>query len=89
MAKKQESLGGGKLHEQIARIKKIVGRDGVRAAQEIIETYNPDVIRLAFKLIPKGPNVNGGLGKRIEAMLANMPKNQAAEMREKLLAAKA
>jgi len=85
---KQTNRGGGDLNTQIARSKKEVGREGIKLAQEIVETYESDVIRLAFKMVPKGPNAGAGLGKRIERMLANMPKGQAEDMREKLLAAK-
>lgn len=81
--------GGGDLDRQIERLKETVGPKGVKLARTIVDEYEPDVIRLAFKQVPKGPNASAGLGKRIETMLANMPDSQAASVREKLLAAKA
>ncbi len=79
--------GGGDRGEQIAKLEERVGPKGKKKAREIVETYEPDVIRLAFKMIPKvGPP---GLGKRIEGLLAGMDANEAAEIRSSLLAAKA
>jgi hypothetical protein len=80
--------GGGNLSEQIDRLKKAVGREGVKAAQEIVEGYEPDVIKLAFKMVPKGQGANAGLGKRLEAMLAQIPKSRRAEVEADLLAAR-
>lgn len=88
MAKKS-NRGGGDLTEQTNRLKTAVGREGVKLAAEIVESYESDVIRLAFKMIPKGPSAGNVLGKRIEALLANMPSKTADEMRENLLVAKA
>lgn len=81
--------GGGKLEDQINVLKQSVGREGIKLADEILETYEPDVIKLAFKQVPKGPNAAAGLGKRIEALLANMPPRKQAETRELLETAKA
>lgn len=79
--------GSGRLCDQIAVLKKAVGREGVAAAQAILDNHEPDVIKLAFKQIPKG--ITTGLGKRIEALLANIPKRRQAEVREALETAKA
>ncbi len=88
MAKRRGSKrGGGKLDQQIDRLKEEVGPKGVKAANDIVAEYDGAIIKLAFKLVPKGQGVTG-LGTRIEAMLANMPKAQALETRERLLAAK-
>ena len=88
MAKKM-NRGGGDLTQQTDRLKSEVGREGVKAANEIVEGYEPLVIKLAFKLIPKGPTATTGLGSRIEGMLANMPAKQADETRQNLLTARA
>ncbi len=80
--------GGGSLEAQINALKQSVGRDGIKLAAEILETYEPDVIKLAFKQVPKGPSATSGLGKRIENLLANVPKRRQAEVREALETAK-
>lgn len=82
--------GSGTIDEQIAALESAVKPKGVKAANEILETYDGDIIRLAFKYHRKralaaGP---GGLGSRIEALLGTMSNKEAAEMREKLLEAK-
>lgn len=89
MAKRKTQRGGGDLSQQIDRLKEEVGPKGFKAAKEIVVEHEPNVIKLAFKLVPKGQTATAGLGKRIEGMLANMPTTQANDMREKLLAAKA
>lgn len=89
MAKKHViQRGGGDLAQQIKRLKGEIGPKGVKAANEIVEGYEPDVIKLAFKMVPKGLTANSGLGKRIEAMLANMPAKQATETRKRLIVAR-
>ncbi len=45
------SPGGGSREQQIQRLKDAVGAKGVKQAEEIVEEYEPDVIRLAFKLL--------------------------------------
>ena len=87
-AKANSNRGGGDLSQQIARLEEKVGKQGIKTAKAIAAEHDPEVIKLAFKYIPKGPS-NGSLGTRIENMLANLPAGEAADMREKLLAAKA
>lgn len=84
---KRGGPGGGDRSEQIAKLEAKVGNKGKKAAAEIVESYEPDVVRLAFKLLPKTGAM--GLGKRIEGLLAGMDANEAAEIRSSLLAAKA
>ena len=50
-AKRATSPGGGSKDEQIQRLKDAVGAKGVKQAEGIVEEYEPDVIRLAFKLL--------------------------------------
>ena len=91
MAKKKKGQGGGSMDEQISSLEAQVKPKGVRLATEIVEGYDPLVIKLAFKKIrilerSAGPQ---GLGSRIETLLATMPDKDAAAMRTKLLEAKA
>jgi len=88
MAKKKGRGGqGGNLNQQIERLKKEVGKEGVAAAEEILEGYEPEIIKLAFKMLPKQQGQRG-LGKRIEELLLNVPKSKQSEMRAMLIAAK-
>lgn len=84
---KRGGPGGGDRSEQIAKLEERVGNKGKKLAREIVESYDPDVVRLAFKLLPKTGAT--GLGKRIEGLLAGMDTDQASEIRSSLLAAKA
>lgn len=56
-AKRATSPGGGSKNEQIERLKKSVGKSGVKAAQAIKDNHEPDVVRLAFKLLDPVRNV--------------------------------
>jgi hypothetical protein len=87
MAKKKGPKGGGSVEEQIARLEERVGAKGKKAAAEIVEQYEPDVVRLAFKRLPKAASPTT-LGTRIEALLEGVPANQREAMRAALLDAK-
>lgn len=93
MAKKAKRLarGGGSMTDQIASLEGIVKPKGVRAAKEILDGYDPGVIKLAFKYVRQRERAAGpqGLGSRIENLLAQMPPSEATMMRGKLLEAKA
>lgn len=78
---------GGTVEEQVARLKERIGAKGVKQPAEILEGYSPDVIRYAFRMLPKAASVTG-LGSRIETILAAVPPAQRDEMRATLLAAK-
>ena len=75
-----------KIERQVSKLKDAVGAKGFRAANSLIEEQPSDVIRLAFKMLPR--RSANGLGKRIEVLLANVPASQRDDMRATLLAAK-
>ena len=81
--------GAAPLSDQIASLQLAVGDEGVQSVNHILATYSPEVIRLAFKSLPKVATPK--LGKRVEAMLAQVAKIQGSEaadtMRAGLLAA--
>lgn len=83
--------GGGDMHAQIEKLEELVKPKGVKQAREIVEGYEPDVIKLAFKYLRRTERAAGpsGLGSRIEGLLAAMPEAEANQMRAKLLEAKA
>jgi len=94
MAKKKKragSPGGGDMEAQISRLEELVRPKGVKAANAILEGYDPGVIKLAFKYIRKREKLAGptGLGSRIEGLLEQMPASEAEKMRASLLKAKA
>lgn len=78
------------MDEQIDKLESEVKPKGVKAAKEILESYDPSVVKLAFKYVRKQQRAAGpqGLGSRIENLLATMSKGEANAMRNKLLAAK-
>jgi hypothetical protein len=80
--------GGGSIEAQIARLAEAIGKKGIAEAEKLQETYNHDVIRYAFKTLPKRTGV-AGLGSRIEGLLENLDADEAEEIRAKLLQAKA
>jgi hypothetical protein len=84
---KQAARGGGSIESQIAKLKESIGRKGVNQAEELKETYPHDVIRYAFKTLPKRTGV-ASLGSRIEGLLGTMDAAEAEEIRAKLLEAK-
>ncbi len=87
---KMTTQGGGSVDDQIKSLEDKVGAKGRKAAQEIVDSYDGLVIKLAFKRIRKNERATGtaGLGSRIETLLKNMPAKQADAMRQSLLAAK-
>lgn len=52
-AKKATSPGGGSKEEQQARLEKLVGDKGIKAAKAIVDNHDANVVRLAFKMLPK------------------------------------
>lgn len=92
MAKKKRggSSGSGTMDEQIAALESAVKPKGVKQANVILDTYDGDVIRLAFKYHRKRALAagGGGLGTRIETLLGTMSNKEAAAMRAKLMDAK-
>ncbi len=87
MKKRRKSICGT-LQEQIDRLKAEVGKDGLAKAKKIVETNDPAVVKLAFKMLPKTQSAQIGLGKRIESLLKNVPAAQRENMRTMLLKAK-
>lgn len=85
-ATKKSGRGGGSLDSQVAKLRDSVGAKGIRAANSLIAEQPSDVIRLAFKMLPR--RSANGLGKRIETLLSNVPAGQRDDMRATLLAAK-
>lgn len=84
MAKRNNSRGGGDLNEQIERIKDTMTASQVKGAEAIVRDNDPSQIRLAFKLLPKGSTGSKGLGKKVEAMLANASPTMAKRLRTQL-----
>ena len=54
--------GKGTLKDQMARLAAMIGDDGVKRAQELADTM-PDVVKMAFKLIPRSYRAPDGLLK--------------------------
>jgi len=73
--------------ERLARLSQRIGDKGVKAANQLVKDYDPDIIRYAFLTLPR-PAAAGGLGTRIEDLLAKLDADKAAEIRAALLAAK-
>ena len=88
MAKADGKRGGPSREERIKNLRSELGPDGIAAAQRL--TAQPiDVIRLAFYTHPNRNTVGGGLGKRMEEIIANLPAGERDAMRASLTAAKA
>lgn len=89
MAKRTRKKGCGTTEQQIERLKDTLGPKGEKEVGTLLNTYKPDVIKLAFKVLVQSEKTEIGLGSRVEAMLAQMPKAKAETMRAELLEAKA
>ncbi len=88
MARKAKR-GGGDMDAQITSLEKDVKPKGVRAANQIVDGNDPNVVKLAFKYVRKREKAGaGGLGSRSEILLSQMPTNEQKKMREQLLKAK-
>lgn len=78
-------------NERVTALADSIGEPGVRDATEIKLAYTADVIRYAY-LTDKRNRPSSvtarTLGKRIEALLAHVPADEADSFRETLLAAK-
>ncbi len=78
---------GGTIDDQIARIAELVGKDGVAEAERMVTELDHNVIRLAFKKLPKIGGLR--LGARVDAMLAEITDvDERESVRLTLLAAK-
>lgn len=86
MPKQKTQRGGGNLDEQIDRIKEGMTAAQIKQAEGIVNDHDPNQIRLAFKLLPKGSGDNRGLGKKVEAMLAKADPTMAKRLRTQLTA---
>jgi len=81
--------GGGSRDDQIRKLAERIGTKGVKQAEAwVADKALHDVIRYAFKTLPKASPGVGGLGKRIETLLAGIPEAERANMRAALLASK-
>ena len=89
MAKADGKRGGPSRDERISNLRKELGQEGVAAATALAARTQIGILRFALWTHPQRATVVGGLGSRIENMLAAMPKGEADEMRAKFLAAKA
>lgn len=89
-AAKATGRGGGTREDQIKRLRQSIGAKGEAEAKKIIEMYDADVIRYAAKTDNrKKPATSGGLGSRLEALLAAISDPAERERtRETLTAAK-
>lgn len=82
--------GGGTREQQIERLRQSIGAKGEAEARKIIEMYDANVIRYAAKIDSrKKPATAGGLGSRIENILAGLPESEREQARELLLKGKA
>lgn len=84
----QSKQGAATKADRIAKLETSVGASGIKQAEKIVSDFQVDVIRLAALRLPTIYR-QGGLGKRIENMLATLPKAEADKMRQTLLTAKA
>lgn len=71
----------------MARLKQRIGEKGVKVANQLVKEYDADIIRYAFLTLPRSAAA-GGLGSRIEGLLAKLDADKAAEIRATLVAAK-
>ncbi len=76
----------GPLDRQIkklkARLTEEFGELAVKDAEDIVRNYPPDVIKLAFKLLPKRHVAK--LGKRTEDLLIHVPETERPEVEASL-----
>jgi hypothetical protein len=70
------------LNQQIDRLKAQVGEQGINDAKALLKLYPPEVIKLAFKLLPKRHVAK--LGKRTEDLLKLVPKTDRPEVEASL-----
>jgi hypothetical protein len=89
----QKSKGSGKLEVQIERLIKKIGEGSQDKAQELIDTFGPDLIKLAAKLCPKGARKSDELGKReivtYDELINSVGQDAADKWKQERLAAKA
>ena len=87
-AEKASKGGFGLTREQqIEQLRAAVGDEGIAIAEQIVETYEHDVVRLAAKLLPpKGKSTK--LGKHLHSLLDCVPAEQRDALRETLQQAK-
>lgn len=78
--------GAMNLEDQKKALVSKVGVEGEKKAKEILDHYDADVVRLAFKMLPKTQEQK--LGKRLENLLAKMNPENAEQVRKSLMEAK-
>ncbi|MBP7936873.1 MAG: hypothetical protein KA354_19705 [Phycisphaerae bacterium] len=84
----QKRRGVPSRQERLERLRQRIGEKGVKAANQLVKEQDADVIRYAYLTLPR-PAAAGGLGTRIEALLARLDADKAAEIRATLVAVKA
>lgn len=77
--------GPGNNEEQIKALEEKLGDDGIEKASDIVETYSPDEIALAFK--KSRPSKTKGLPKSVEKLLEKVPAGIREETEKSLMAA--
>lgn len=89
MVRKQKSDGRGakSLAERIEILKTKIGPRGVKIAEGLIAANDPDVIKLAYLMLPRETG-STSIGKRNEELLRALPEDEAETLRQLLLKAK-
>ncbi len=62
--------------EQLANLKRAIGRDGVRAARELVEQHERSVLKYAYNIAP--PNLGGDKAAQIDAAIEALQVAKAA-----------
>jgi hypothetical protein len=78
------SRGPGTNEEQIVVLKQKLGKDGVEAAEALVESEGTDVIALAYKLTRQ--NVQKKLPKTVRDLIKKLPAKDGYEVLNKLMA---
>lgn len=73
--------------DRIKQLQETIGPDGVKAAKQL-HSIDLDIIRFAFFTHPQRQSESKGFGKRLETILARLPKDEAESIRASLIAAK-